>query len=218
VEAVCDGVGAGIRDTGLRVNLIGIISRTYGPETAWKELQVLLSQRDRIIALDLAGDEANYPGSMFAQHFKQARDAGWQVTAHGGEIAGPESIWQAIHGLGARRIGHAVSALQDPSLIEFMCESRIGIECNLTSNVQTSTVVDYPSHPVRSFLEAGLLATLNTDDPGISGIDLAYEYDIAAPAAGLSQEQIRQAQRNALDVAFLTEEEKRALLDGRARN
>jgi len=81
----------------------------------------------------------------------------------------------------------------------------------LTSNVQTSTVRDYASHPLKFFLEQGLLATINTDDPGISAIDLHYEYDVAAPRAGLSAELCRQAQGNALETAFLTQEEKQAL-------
>jgi adenosine deaminase len=207
VEAVIDGVEAGTRDYPIRANLIGIISRTYGPQIGWKELEALLRCRDRLTALDLAGDEKNWPGDLFVDHFNRARDAGWHITVHAGELAGPESIWQAIRELGAARIGHGVSATQDPDLLDYMAEHRIGIESNLTSNVQTSTVCDYASHPLRSFLARGLLATINTDDPGISGIDLAYEYRVAAPAAGLTPEQIRQAQRNAVAVAFLSPEE-----------
>jgi adenosine deaminase len=120
-------------------------------------------------------------------------------------------VWQAIHDLGATRIGHAARAVEDEALLDHMRVHRIGIEANLTSNVQTSTVPDYASHPMRRFLERGLLATLNTDDPGISGIDLAYEYEVAAPAAGLSPEQIRQAQANALEIAFLTPGEREEL-------
>ncbi len=213
VEAVIDGVRAGARDTGVHVNLIGILSRTYGPETAWQELQALLTYQDDIVALDLAGDEANWPGDLFVPHFKKARDVGWQITVHAGEAAGPESVWQAIHDLGAQRIGHAVRATEDPSLLDYMAEHGIGIEVNLTSNVQTSTVSDYHSHPLRLFLERGLLATINTDDPGISGIDLPHEYEVAAPRAGLTPEQTRQAQRNALEVAFLSAEEKQALVN-----
>jgi adenosine deaminase len=214
VEAVVDGVAAGAVKAGVRVNLIGILSRTYGPEIAWKELQALLSQRDRLVALDLAGDEARFPGDLFVEHFKLARQAGWTVTVHAGEAAGPESIWQAIRELGALRIGHAVHAPEDAALLDFMAERRIGIEANLTSNVQTSTVPDYASHPLKLFLERDLLATINTDDPRISGIDLAYEYQVAAPAAGLRPAQIRQAQANALEIAFLPDAEKRALGNG----
>ncbi|MGB7115989.1 MAG: adenosine deaminase [Anaerolineales bacterium] len=212
VEAVCDGAAAGKREFGLQLNLIGIISRTYGIDSAWQELDALLTQRDQIRALDLAGDEANFPGELFVDHFQRARDAGWQVTVHAGEIDGPESIWKAIQELGATRIGHAVTAVQDPVLMDYLAENHIGVESSLTSNFQTSTVPDYANHPLRAFLETGILATINTDDPGISGIDLAHEYQIAAPAAGLSPDQIHQAQRNALEIAFLSPEERRVLL------
>ncbi len=211
VEAVCDGVAAGQRDFAMHANLIGILSRTYGPDVAWKELAALLTQRERIVALDLAGDEAHFPGELFVEHFRKGREAGWQITVHAGEIAGPHSIWQAIDGLGAARIGHAVAAIHDPALMDAMVERCIAVEGNLTSNVQTMTTADYAGHPLRAFLEHDVLVTLNTDDPGISGIDLAYEYDVAAPAAGFSFEQIHRLQANALDAAFLSMEEKTTL-------
>jgi len=213
VEACWDGVQAGTRDFVLPVKLIGILSRTYGPEIARKELAALLANKDKISALDLAGDEANFPGEWYQEHFKQARESGWQITAHAGESAGPDSIWQAVNQLGATRIGHAVHAVEDPGLMDFLAERQVGIEANLTSNVQTETVRDYASHPMRQFLEHGLKASLNTDDPGISAIDLHFEYDVAAPAAGLSKEQIRQAQINAAETTFLSSEERQALFD-----
>jgi len=218
VEAVCDGIAAGQRDFGIRINLIGIISRTYGSEKGWEELNALITQRDRITALDLAGDEANFPGEIFVEHFRKGRQVGWDVTVHAGEIDGPRSIWQAINDLGATRIGHAVTALQDVKLMDYMVEHRIGVESSLTSNVQTTTVPDYRKHPVREFLERGILVTLNTDDPGISGIDLRYEYEHAAPLAGLSSTQIRQLQSNALEIAFLSKDEKDALLLTKSMN
>jgi adenosine deaminase len=212
VEAVIEGVQTGVRDFGVKANLIGIISRTYGPEAGWQELETLLQHRDHLTALDLAGDEANWPGELFVEHVRRGREAGWDITIHAGEAAGPESIWQAVRELGATRLGHAVTAAQDPALLDYLAEHGVSIETSLTSNVQTSTVPDYASHPARSFLQRGLLVTLNTDDPGISAIDLAHEYEIAAPAAGLTLEQIHRAQRNALDAAFLTHQEKAALL------
>ena len=211
VEAVCDGVSAGQRDFEIRVNLIGIISRTYGVERGWEELNALLTQRDRIVGLDLAGDEAHFPGELFVEHFSKGREAGWKITVHAGEIDLPHSIWQAIKNLGANRVGHAVTAIQDSELMDYMVEYRIGVESSLTSNVQTTTVTDYANHPIKAFLEHGILVTLNTDDPGVSGIDLRYEYEHAAPMAGLSQNQIRQIQVNGLEVAFLSSEEKNSL-------
>jgi adenosine deaminase len=212
VEAVIDGVRSGSRDTGVKTNLIGILSRTYGADIAKKELGALLTYQHDICALDLAGDEINFKGELFVEHFRIARDAGWHSDPHAGEAAGPESVWQAIRELGAERIGHAVHAPEDPSLIDYLSEKGIGVESNLTSNVQTSTVKDYPSHPLKLFLEKGILASINSDDPGISAITLQHEYEVAAPAAGLTLSQIHQAQRNALRSAFLSEEEKAALV------
>ena len=211
VEAVTDGIRAGEREFGNRANQIGILSRHYGPKTAFKELNAFQHFRDEIIGIDLAGDEGNFKGDLFVEHFKIARELGWHITIHAGEISGPESIWQAIRDLKAERIGHAVRAVEDPQLLNYLSEHQIAVECNLTSNVQTSTVPDYASHPLRLFLEKGILATINTDDPGISAIDLHFEYNIAAPSSGLSADQICQAQRNALTAAFLSDDEKSRL-------
>jgi len=215
VEAVVDGTRLGQSRFGVKINLIGILTRTYGPDTATKELQALLTQPLHITALGLAGDEAHFPAEWFRDHFRRARDAGWHITVHAGEIAWLASIWEALRGLGAERIGHALQAVEDFSLLDYLAAHKIGVESCLTSNVQTSCVPDYPAHPLRTFLEAGIAATLNTDDPGINTIELYFEYDIAATQAGLTQAEIHQAQVNALDVAFLPEAEKQALLDNR---
>ncbi|WP_419238163.1 adenosine deaminase [Photobacterium leiognathi subsp. mandapamensis] len=211
VEAVIDGVNAGCRDFGIKANLIGIMSRTFGVDACQQELDALLTHKDKLVAIDLAGDELGQPGTQFNTHFKQVRDAGLRVTVHAGEAAGPESMWQAINELGAVRIGHGVKAIQDPKLMDYLAEHKIGIESCITSNIQTSTVSSIKDHPIKPFLEHGILASLNTDDPAVEGIELPYEYEVAAPAVGLSQAQIEQAQRNGLEIAFLTESEKQAL-------
>ena len=210
-EAVIEGVREGEVATGVKANLIGILTRTYGPVRARRELRALLDHRAEITALDLAGDEGNWPPELFVRHFEEGREAGWQVTVHAGEAAGAQGIITAVEKLGATRIGHAVRAVEDLSLMSMLRERRIGIEANLTSNVQTSTVADYASHPLKRFLEEGLLATINTDDPGISGIDLPHELDVAAPAAGLSEQQIVQAMENAWQIAFISPDEKAQL-------
>ena len=212
VEAVVEGVRQGERDFGVRVNLIGILTRTFGPGLAKRELNALLDHKEHLVALDLAGDESSKPAELFIEHFKKGRDAGWRVTVHAGEAAGAESIVTSVEKLGAERIGHAVRAIDDPRVMDMLRERGIGIEANLTSNVQTSTVPDFASHPLRHFLDAGLLATINTDDPGISGIDLPYELDVAAPAAGLTPFQVDQALRNAWEIAFLSTTEKDSLM------
>ena len=212
VEAVVDGVEAGVRDFGVPVQLIGILSRTYGPEICTQELQSLLAYKDHLVAVDLAGDEARFPARLFIDHFKKVRTAGLHVTIHAGEADGAESIRDAVDLLGAERIGHAVRAFESPAVIEMLRSRHIGIETNLTSNVQTSTVESFAAHPLRRFLEAGLMATINTDDPGISAITLKHEFLVAAQAAGLTRQQIQQAQANALETAFLHPLDKQTLL------
>lgn len=212
VEAIVAGVDEGRALTGLRVNLIGILSRTFGPDACAIELAALLSQRTHIRALDLAGDEKTWPAELFASHFALGREAGWAVTVHAGEAAPAQSIWSALRTLGATRIGHGVRAIDDPALMEYLAAERIGIEMNITSNVQTNSVPSYEHHPIKRFLAHGLMATINTDNPVISGIDWRHEYNVAAPRAGLTAADIRQAQRNAVEVAFLTSAEKAELL------
>jgi adenosine deaminase len=217
VEAVVSGIEEGRAKTGLPVKLIGILSRTFGPGACRVELDALLEFRSHIAALDLAGDEKNWPAELFVDHFKRGRDAGWAITVHAGEAGGAQSVWAALHSLGATRIGHGIRAVDDPRLLDHLGEHGVGLEINLTSNVQTNTVASFALHPMKQFLTSGLRATINTDDPVISGIDLRHEYEVAAPAAGLTPEDIARAQRHALDIAFLTAEEKRRLLAGKMK-
>jgi len=217
VEAVVAGVAAGSKDFNVKTNLIGIMSRSYGTEACQIELDGLLSQKDKLVAIDLAGDELGKPGDLFVNHFKQVRDAGLRVTVHAGEAAGPESIWQAIQSLGAERIGHGVKAIDDLKLMDYLVANNIGIESCITSNIQTSTIADITQHPIKKFLNHGVMASLNTDDPAVEGIELPFEYEVAAPKAGLSLEQIKQAQINGLDIAFLSAAEKQALREMAAK-
>jgi adenosine deaminase len=211
-EAACDG----LEEAGglpVKAKLIGIISRHYGPDLAWGELDAAIRLRGRgIVALDLAGDEAGFPGELFVDHFRKAREAGLHVIAHAGEAAGPESVRQAVLGLGAERIGHGIRSVEDPAVLDLLLERGIALEVCPTSNVQTSTVPDLASHPLPALLARGIAVTLNTDDPSISGIDLAHEYRVAAEELGLGEDDLRRLQENAVAAAFLTPEERADLL------
>jgi adenosine deaminase len=215
VDAVVAGCKAGSKKFGVPVNLIGILSRSYGEATCYQELQALLRAKDDIVALDLAGDEKGFPAIRFKQHFKLARDAGWNITVHAGEADGPHSIWQAIDELGATRIGHSVAAREDPRLMDFMAKNNISIECCLTSNFQTGACTDIAHHPIKTFIERGIVVTLNTDDPGVSGIEIADEYRLAREVVGLSAKQLAQIQLNGVEVAFAGDSVKRELLSQR---
>ncbi|KJY98269.1 adenosine deaminase [Pseudoalteromonas piscicida] len=216
VEAVVDGVQSAVKGQDIKVNLIGIMSRTFGVEKCQYELDALLAFKEQLVAIDLAGDELGFPGELFIEHYKQVRDAYLGVTVHAGEAEGAVSIWQAIKELGATRIGHGVKAIHDPALMDYLRDNRIGIESCLTSNIQTSTVESLTTHPLKAFLDHGVLATINTDDPAVQGIELDNEYSHAAAAAGLDLSDIHKAQRNAVEIAFLSEADKKALLAKKA--
>ena len=213
MEACADGIRAAERDTGVRANIIGILSRTFGVEVCMKELDAILAHRDHIVGVDLAGDEFRYPAQLFKPHFKRVRDAGLHVTIHAGEADGPQSVWSAIHDLGAERIGHGFRAIEDPVLVDYLVAQGIGLEVCPTSNLHTSTVENYAAHPIRQLADRGVKFCLNTDDPGISAIDITHEYLVAAPAVGLSSEQLRQSQLDGLEMAFLSAREKTDLQD-----
>ncbi|MGL4836975.1 MAG: adenosine deaminase [Shewanella sp.] len=217
VEAVIDGVNAGLKDYPIKINLIGIMSRSFGPKACTQELNGLLAHQQHLVAIDLAGDELGFPGDAFTEHFKRVRDTGLGITVHAGEAAGAQSIWQAIQSLGATRIGHGVHAIHDPQLMEYLAKQQIGIESCPTSNLHTSTVSSYAEHPFKTFLDAGVLISLNTDDPGVSAIDIHHEYEKAATELHLSERELAQVQRNGVEMAFLSDAERRALYAAKAQ-
>ncbi len=212
VAAVVQGIADGQRDFGVPLNLIGIISRTYGKEIALKELDAILTHKDKLVAVDLAGDEGNYPGEWFVEHFAKVRDAGLAITVHAGEAVGAHSVWQAINELGASRIGHGVNAINDDKLVAHLAKQHIGLEICLTSNLQTNTIPDLSKHPIKAFLAAGVPVNLNTDDPGISAIEIENEYEVANRDVAMTPSEISQTQRNGVAMAFLSDADKNALL------
>ena len=215
VDAVCDALEEGRRTIPVKAKLIGIIARNYGPEIGRIELAAAIRGRERdVVALDLAGDEANYPGELFVRHFQEAREAGLRTIAHAGEAAGAGSVRQAVLELRAERIGHGIRAVEDPAVLDLLAEREVTLEVCPTSNLHTSTVRYYRSHPLPALLRRGIRCTLNTDDPSISGLDLAHEYRVAAEELGLSAAEIRRMQETAVEAAFLTPEERAELLGG----
>jgi adenosine deaminase len=211
VEAIIEGIKQGCKKYPTKINLIGILSRTFGVENCETELNAILAHKDNITALDLAGDEYNFPGTLFERHFKKASDAGLQITVHAGEAAGPESVWHAIEKLGATRIGHGVACVKDQKLMDYMLKHKIGIESCLTSNYQTGTIKDLSNHPIKTFLANGLDVCLNTDDPAVENIELNDEFNLATNLLKLSEKQITQLQNNAIDMSFLSNKEKESL-------
>lgn len=214
MQAICRGVQAGMARWPVRANVIGIMSRHLGEDVCWQELEAAIDHMHAgVVAIDLAGDEANFPGTRFVRHFTRAREAGLRITVHAGEAAGAASVRQAIEDLGAERIGHGIRAIEDPAVMQLLVERGVALEVCPTSNVQTSTVPSYAAHPMAALLRAGLCVTLNSDDPGISAIDLPHEYRIARDKLGLSAAELRQVQLNGVQAAFLSDAEREQLSD-----
>ena len=145
--------------------------------------------------------------------FAAAIAAGLHSVPHAGEMSGPETIWEALNGLQAERIGHGISCLADPALVAYLRETQIPLEVCPTSNVCTRQVPDLAAHPLPQLLDEGLFVTLNSDDPPMFGTSLTQEYRQAAAVLGLSRDQLASLARNGARASFLDREGKQALLD-----
>jgi adenosine deaminase len=210
--AVCEAWQEAQNRWAVQSKLIVILSRHYGVDACQLELQAALANRERgVVGIDLAGVETNFPGSLFVSHFNRAREAGLHLTAHAGEWSGAPSVWQAVRELRAERLGHAIGAMTDPALVDLIAEQQIGIEMCPTSNIQFSAVPSLAAHPLPGWLRRGVRVTVNTDDPGISGIDLPHEYRVVHEQMGLGSEEMRRLQANGVDAAFLTPRERQVL-------
>jgi len=176
--------------------------RQFGPVEAMAVAELAAAHRkDGVVAFGLGGDEQAGPVEWFAEVLQYARGQGLHLTIHAGETSGPRSVWGALE-LGAERIGHGVSAAQDPALLEELRRRNIPIEVCLTSNVATGAVADLSVHPLPRFLEAGVPVVLNTDDPGLFRTTLAREYELAASRFGLGLEDLRRLADNGFRYAF----------------
>jgi adenosine deaminase/aminodeoxyfutalosine deaminase len=164
-------------------------------------------QYPSIVAIGLGGDERRAGSEPFRSLFAQAAKAGLRLTNHAGETTGPESIREALS-IGSERIGHAVSAVKDFYLIEELKARATPIELNPTSNVRTGVCASFAEHPLRRYFDAGLLVTLNSDDPAFFGSDLANEFLLAHTVQGFTRDELRQLAANSIRGSFLPEPEK----------
>ena len=220
MDPLVEGFSALASRGGPDVRLIVDVSRSFGPDNAARNLSYLLDylarrRVDRIIGIGLGGQEIVNPCIAYKDVFAAAREAGLHTVAHAGEEVGPESIRDAIVELGAERIGHGTSAIQDPSLMDLIKERGIALEICPTSNVVTGKYVRrYEDHPIKEFLRRGILATLNTDDPVLFDVELQDEYERARDKIGLGQDGAIALLRNGIRATFMNEQAKAAALAG----
>ncbi|WP_435812250.1 adenosine deaminase [Streptomyces smyrnaeus] len=168
---------------------------------------------DGLISFGLGGPEIGVPRPQFKPYFDRALAAGLHSVPHAGETTGPGTIWDALTSLRAERIGHGTSAVQDPRLLEHLAERGIPLEVCPTSNIATRAVDTLESHPIGEMAKAGVLVTVNSDDPPMFGTDLNTEYGIAARLLGLDPPGVATLARNAVKVSFLDEAGKARLCE-----
>ena len=207
--AVLDTGAGELRRQGLEVRFIIDVSRTFGVRNAMKNLDLTLDHRiPSIVGIGLGGQESIGPARDFVSVFDKARGEGLHVVAHAGEAVGPESVRDAVELLGAERIGHGVSAILDPSVMDLLKERRIPLEVCPSSNLFTAHYAStLRNHPIGAFFERGLFVTVNTDDPTIFGVDLVDEYLGLVGEGVFDVEQTLRLLYNGVYATFLPREE-----------
>jgi aminodeoxyfutalosine deaminase len=182
------------------------------PATQQAVLEIALAARDRgVVALGLGGGEKDFPPRLFMETFERARQAGLPRVPHAGENEGPDSIRGAIDLLHADRIGHGVRCIEDPALMDTLRERQIPLEICPTSNVRLGVYADYASHPLRSLWDAGLLVTVNSDDPPMFSTNLAHEYEVLVEYYGFTADELARISLNGVRSSFLPADEKEQL-------
>ena len=202
------------RELGLSLYWIFDAVRHFTVEEADRVFRKAASMRDlypSIVGIGLGGDERHTGSEPFRDVYWRAGLAGLRLTNHAGETTGPEAIWEAL-AIGSERIGHALSAIQDPALLEELKSRNTPLELNPTSNVRTGVCPSFAEHPLRRYFDLGLQVTLNSDDPGFFGSDVANEYLLAHTLQGFTREELRKLAENSIRASFLPDPAKTAWL------
>jgi adenosine deaminase len=218
VADVMDRVIASARQSaaqwGISICLIASVNRHDSPALAEMVAKLALERRsDGISALDLAGDEVNFPAQPFFNALRTAAAGGLAVTVHAGEWGGPEHVREALEELNVVRIGHGVRILEDPDVVALAVKKQAVFEVCITSNYQTGVVPEIQQHPIARMMAAGLNVTINSDDPGISRIRLSGEYRLACHRLGLTFPQLYKCILAAARASFLEENARHQLVE-----
>ncbi|MGW0556997.1 adenosine deaminase [Streptomyces sp. NPDC002926] len=184
-----------------------------GLEAAEETARLAVDLRpEGLVSFGLGGPEIGVERPQFKPYFDRAIAAGLHSVPHAGETTGPQTIWDALNELGAERIGHGTSATQDPALLAYLAEHRIPLEVCPTSNIATRAVADLDQHPIKEMVAAGVLVTINSDDPPMFGCDLNSEYGVAARLLELDERGLAGLAKNAVEASFLDEAGKARIL------
>ena len=212
-EAIEDARVAAERDHGIVLRWIYDIPGELGVRGADATLEYALNHpTDGLVGFGLGGPEVGVPRPQFKPHFDAARAAGLRSVPHAGETTGPETVWDALRELGAERIGHGTSAAQDRSLLEHLAAEGIPLEVCPSSNLATRAVATLAEHPLPVFRDAGVVVTINSDDPPMFGTTLNREYEIAASLLDLDRTGLADLSRAAVRASYAPDEVRTRIL------
>ena len=176
----CDGAQEARERHGVQVGFTLDIPRSYPMEAAELTVTHGLAHADRgVVGIGLGGPESGYPAELFERVFARARDGGLGSAPHAGESEGPASVRGALDALGADRIRHGIRSIEDPGLVRELAERGVVLDVCPSSNLRTGVVASLAEHPLPDLLKAGVMCTVNTDDPAMFGIDLGSEHTTA---------------------------------------
>ncbi len=212
-EAIEDARVAAERDLGIVLRWIYDIPGEFGLPAAEATLGYALDHGpEALIGFGLGGPEQGVARPQFKPYFDAARAAGLHCLPHAGETTGPQTVWDALRELGAERIGHGTSSAQDPELLTHLAERGIPLEVCPSSNLATRAVASLAEHPLPAFVEAGVVVTINSDDPPMFGTTLNQEYAIAARLLDLDADGVADLARTAVRESFAPAQTKQRLL------
>ena len=220
IDAIDAGFAAAEQDGLPPVGLCVSLLRTQSADAAAELVDSLIALRHpRVVALSIDGNEAaaGRTGPRFADAFRRAGAAGLRRTVHAGESSGPEGVRDAIELLGAERIDHGVRAIEDPELVALLVDRRIPLGVCPTSNLTLGVYPSIEAHPIDRLRRAGVVVSINTDDPVLLGASLEGEYALCSQAFGWSDEDLRALARNSIDASFADADVKSRLLGALAR-
>ncbi|MFY9173378.1 MULTISPECIES: adenosine deaminase [Petrimonas] len=216
-STVINGITRAMEDArkkwGISSKLIMCFLRHLSEASASETLQSALPYREKIIAVGLDSSEKGHPPGKFFNVFNRVREEGFFAVAHAGEEGPAEYVWEAIDLLEAERIDHGVRSIDDPILMEELCDREIPLTVCPLSNLKLKVVKKLEELPVKIFLDNGIRVTLNSDDPAYFGGYINENYLQTAEALGLSKNDIFTLARNSFMASFITELERSRFLE-----